>query len=91
MPTKGPIIGIRVYTDGGCKPNPGQGAIGVVITDEDGKILKEHGESIGDSTNNTAEYKALLKGLDLATTHTTEAVEAFSDSRLVVNQVTGAF
>lgn len=68
---------IIIYTDGGARNNPGPAGIGIVIYDEAGEILKEYKEYIGEATNNQAEYKALIKGLELA--------QDYIDSRLCGN------
>ncbi len=52
-----------LYTDGGSRGNPGEAAIGVVICDDKGQALKKYGEGIGETTNNEAEYQALIFGL----------------------------
>ena len=52
-----------LYTDGGSRGNPGPAALGVVIANEKGEILKKYGETIGETTNNEAEYQALILGL----------------------------
>ncbi len=82
---------VKLYTDGCCKGNPGPGGIGVLITDENGDVLEEHCESVGECTNNVAEYRALMKGLDLAAAQTRGTVHVFMDSQLVVKQMTGNF
>jgi len=82
-----------VYTDGGARGNPGPAALGYVIKDERGKTLKEHGEYIGEKTNNEAEYKAVifalkkiksLWGKDKAKK---AEVQVFSDSQLIIRQL----
>ncbi len=80
---------VKVYTDGACRGNPGAGAIGILISDDEGNVLDQHKECIGECTNNVAEYKALKKGLDLAVAHTRNKVEVYSDSKLVVHQMRG--
>lgn len=82
---------ICLYTDGGSKGNPGAGSIAVVICDSNNTILYEYSECIGHSTNNQAEYKALLKGLDLCARYTRRRVTCHSDSELVINQMNGVF
>lgn len=82
---------IYVYTDGGSRGNPGPAAIGVVIFDENRQILQEYNECIGESTNNRAEYKALIKGLELATAHCRKEIVCCLDSELVVRQLTGSY
>ena len=51
------------YTDGGARGNPGPSGIGVYITDDSGLMLKELGQTIGNATNNFAEYYAVMVGL----------------------------
>jgi ribonuclease HI len=58
-----------------------------VIKDEKGNILKEHGELIGETTNNQAEYRALIKGLELAKSFEPEEVNCYLDSELLVKQM----
>lgn len=52
-----------LYTDGGSRGNPGPAGVGAVICNEKGEVLKKYGEAIGDTTNNEAEYQALILGL----------------------------
>ncbi len=82
---------VKVYTDGACRGNPGSGAIGILISDGEGNVLNQYKECIGDCTNNIAEYAALSKGLDLAVKHTRKKVEVYSDSKLVVHQMSGVW
>jgi ribonuclease HI len=85
------ISEIRLYTDGGCRGNPGPGAIGIIILDDQNTELHQHAECIGDCTNNRAEYKALIKGLNLSAQHTRKKVCCFLDSEIVVKQMTGVY
>jgi len=78
---------INLYTDGGARGNPGPAAIGVVIKDEQGKVLKQYSEYLGEKTNNQAEYSALLKGLKLAKDYNPQEIKCFLDSELVVKQM----
>lgn len=80
---------VKVYIDGGCRGNPGPGAIGVLIVDDDGNQLCMEAECIGGTTNNRAEYRALIKGLDLCAKHTRKRVTVYTDSELVVNHMNG--
>jgi ribonuclease HI len=82
---------VIVNVDGGARGNPGPAAIGVVVRDGDGGILEEHGEKIGRATNNVAEYKALLRGIELAAAHGAAELELIGDSELVVRQVEGRY
>jgi ribonuclease HI len=80
---------LTIYTDGGCRGNPGPGAIGILILDDKSNIVKEHKEYIGQTTNNRAEYSAMIKALELAKQHCTNEIICFSDSRLIVKQLSG--
>ncbi|MDP2812566.1 MAG: ribonuclease HI family protein [bacterium] len=76
----------RLYTDGGARGNPGPAAIGGLLYEADKKI-KTFSERIGKTTNNQAEYQALLKGLELALKHGVRELDCFLDSELVVKQL----
>lgn len=78
-----------LHTDGGARGNPGPAGIGVVLRDESGDVIAEIAESIGSTTNNVAEYTALIKGLELAIEKRVTDIEVFMDSKLVVHQVRG--
>ena len=83
---------IYINCDGASRGNPGRSAIGIQIKGEDKKtVLKQHGEYIGKATNNVAEYLAVLKSLDLAKRFTNQNVFVYSDSELVVRQLTGKY
>lgn len=82
---------IYVNCDGGSRKNPGPAAIGVVIWDEEHNKIEEYKECIGDATNNTAEYKAVIKALELCAKHTRNEVHLFTDSELVVKQINGVY
>ena len=82
---------VVVHVDGGARGNPGPAAIGVVISDPDGELLEELGETIGVATNNVAEYRALLKGIERARALDAREIEIVNDSELVARQVTGAY
>jgi ribonuclease HI len=79
-----------VCFDGASRGNPGQAAIGVVVL-KDGLPIREIGETIGRTTNNIAEYRALLRGLDEAAALGARTVRICSDSELVVRQLTGRY
>lgn len=82
---------VKVFIDGGSKGNPGPAAIGVVFTNVKGETLHEISRRIGDATNNVAEYTALITALKaLADSGVGEAF-FFSDSELLVRQVTGVY
>lgn len=83
-----------VFTDGGSRGNPGPAAIGVVIKDEKGKILTQFGKRIGETTNNVAEYSAVigaLKWIGERRKFFGSRINFFLDSSLVVNQLNGLF
>lgn len=82
---------VTVHVDGGARGNPGPAAIGVVVSDGDGGVLDEVGERIGVATNNVAEYKALLRGIELAAALGAREVELVNDSELIAKQLTGAY
>lgn len=80
-----------IYTDGASKGNPGDAGIGVIITAEDGSVLKEIGEYIGKTTNNVAEYSALVRGLEEAIKLGATSVELSTDSELMARQLAGIY
>jgi ribonuclease HI len=80
---------VIVNVDGGSRGNPGPAAIAAVVTDPSGEVLAERAEMIGEATNNVAEYRALLLGIDLAKQLGADDVEFVGDSMLIVEQVRG--
>ena len=80
-----------VHVDGGARGNPGPAAVGVVVSTPDGEVLDEIGEVIGVATNNVAEYRGLLLGLERARTLGATEVEVVNDSELVARQVKGDY
>jgi len=76
-----------IYSDGGARGNPGPAAIGVVIKDEKNNLIQEISKTIGETTNNQAEYQALLAGLEAVKKLGAEEVDCFLDSELVVKQL----
>jgi ribonuclease HI len=82
---------VVVNVDGGARGNPGPAAIAAVIQDDGGEVLVEHGERIGRATNNVAEYKALLLGIERAAALGASELELVGDSELVVKQVKGEY
>ena len=79
----------RLHTDGGARGNPGPAGIGVVLEDENGEVVAEIANGIGSTTNNVAEYEALIAGLELALSRAFTEIDVFMDSELVVSQVKG--
>lgn len=83
---------LHLFTDGGSRGNPGQAAIGVVLVDpQQGVTLKEHAERIGIETNNVAEYRALVEGLQLALKYQPNRLICHLDSELIVKQLNGEY
>ena len=80
-----------VNVDGGSRGNPGPAAVGVVVQDADGGVLEEVGERIGDATNNVAEYRAVLLGIERALALGATELELIGDSELIVRQVRGEY
>jgi ribonuclease HI len=81
----------RLSTDGGARGNPGPAAYGYVLEAEDGTVLDARGEAIGVATNNVAEYRALIAGLQRAVELAVGELEVVSDSELLVKQMTGEY
>jgi ribonuclease HI len=77
--------------DGGARGNPGPAAVGAVVSAPDGTPLAEQGEYIGETTNNVAEYRAVLLGLRLARELGAREVEVVNDSELVARQINGVY
>jgi ribonuclease HI len=82
---------LTVNVDGGARGNPGPAAVGVVLRDGGGTVVASLGEAIGRATNNVAEYRALLRGIELAREHGATELELIGDSELVVRQVEGRY
>lgn len=89
--TRGTVRRVVIEADGGSRGNPGPAAYGAVLKDADtGEVLAEDGSTIGEATNNVAEYAGLIAGLKLAEEFTPEAdIEVRMDSKLVVEQMSG--
>lgn len=82
---------VRAHIDGAARGNPGPAGAGVFIEAEDDRPAEELFESLGKTTNNVAEYRALLLALRRAKEMEADAVEILSDSLLLVQQVNGIF
>lgn len=78
---------IIIHSDGGARGNPGPAGIGAILHNEDGKVLAELSQYIGISTNNQAEYRALIIGLEKAAQLKASSVHCFLDSELIVKQI----
>ena len=81
----------RLFTDGGARGNPGPAASAYVLETLDGEQLAANGEAIGVATNNVAEYRALLAGLERARDLGVTELEVVSDSELMVKQMLGEY
>jgi ribonuclease HI len=80
-----------VHVDGGARGNPGPAAAACVISTPAGEVVGEHAELLGEVTNNVAEYRALLLGLEWARELGVTDVEVVNDSELIAKQVNGAY
>lgn len=84
-------MNLTLHTDGGARGNPGPAAIGIVIKDSKGKTIYESGRFIGITTNNDAEYTALVDGLNACIEKTKDKVTCYLDSELIVKQLNGEY
>ena len=82
---------MKVNVDGGARGNPGPAAIAAVATDDQGEVLRAESETIGIATNNVAEYRALILGINLAAELGADEVELIGDSELIVRQIEGRY
>ncbi len=82
---------VIVHVDGGARGNPGPAAAACVITSPAGEVLGEHAQLLGTATNNVAEYRALLLGLEQARELGASEVEVIGDSELIAKQVQGIY
>ncbi len=82
---------LKINADGGSRGNPGSAGAGVVIRQDDGKIVFAGGFYLGSQTNNVAEYTGLLKGLQLARQLEATELDIYLDSELIVRQINGIY
>ncbi|TMK99620.1 MAG: ribonuclease HI family protein [Actinobacteria bacterium] len=82
---------VIVHVDGGARGNPGPAAAASVISASDGELLDEHAQLLGTATNNVAEYRALLLGLERARAIGADEVEVIGDSELIAKQLQGTY
>jgi ribonuclease HI len=82
---------VIVHVDGGARGNPGPAAAACVISSPKGEVLGEHALLLGSVTNNVAEYRALLLGLEQARELGASEVEVIGDSELIAKQVRGIY
>jgi ribonuclease HI len=84
-------VKLVVHVDGGARGNPGPAAAAAVVSTPGGEVLDEAHEVLGVTTNNVAEYRGLLLGLERARALGATEVEVVNDSELVAKQVNGAY
>jgi ribonuclease HI len=84
-------VKLVVNVDGGARGNPGPAAAAAVATTTDGDVVGERNAYLGEATNNVAEYRALLLGLELARELGADEVEVVNDSELVARQIGGEY
>jgi ribonuclease HI len=84
-------VRVIVHVDGGARGNPGPAAAAAVVSDSEGQVLDEAAEVLGVATNNVAEYRGLLLGLQRAQQLGATEVEVVNDSELVAKQVNGEY
>lgn len=82
---------LLVNVDGGARGNPGPAAVAAIATSTEGEVLGERNAYIGEATNNVAEYRALIAGLEAAVRLGARSVRVVMDSELVVRQMTGEY
>ena len=82
---------VVVHVDGGARGNPGPAAAAAVISSPDGEVLDEAAVTLGRATNNVAEYRGLLLGLERARAVGATEVDVINDSELIAHQVTGRY
>ncbi len=82
---------VTLVTDGASRGNPGPASVAYAIYREGEGVVEEHAETIGQATNNEAEYRALIAGLEAAARHTGGIVKHVSDSELIVKQLEGLY
>jgi ribonuclease HI len=84
-------VKLVVHVDGGARGNPGPAAAAAVISTSEGEVLDEAHELLGVASNNVAEYRGLLLGLQRARDLGADEVEVVNDSELVAKQVNGVY
>jgi ribonuclease HI len=91
MTQPGGALEVVVYVDGGARGNPGPAAAAAVTFSKEGELLDEASRFLGSATNNVAEYRALLLGLERASALGASNVSVINDSELVAKQVKGVY
>ena len=86
-----PFKQLYIYTDGASRGNPGEAGAGIIIFNENSKIIKKIKKYLGNTTNNVAEYLALIIALQEALKLKGDIIHLFSDSELIVRQIKGIY
>ena len=81
----------KLFTDGGSRGNPGKAAAGIVLYDDNGKVIDTKGMYLGVTTNNIAEYKGIILGLETAIKNNIKKIDCFMDSELIIKQLNGQY
>jgi ribonuclease HI len=84
-------MNLKIYADGASRGNPGPAGIGLVILDESGQVIEEYSRYLGETTNNVAEYQALINALTIAKKYVPCSIDIYMDSELVVKQMQGLY
>ncbi len=79
------------YVDGAARGNPGPAGIGIVIADGSGSVVKEIAEPLGRTTNNVAEYTAMIRALEEARSLSCSSIRVYTDSELMARQLNGIY
>ncbi len=82
---------LSLFTDGACRGNPGQGGAGAVLVGRNGEVIDTAKKFLGHCTNNIAEYRALILGLETALERGAPAISIYLDSELLVRQIQGIY
>jgi ribonuclease HI/probable phosphoglycerate mutase len=82
---------LSLFTDGACRGNPGQGGAGALLLGGNGEVVGTAKKYLGHCTNNIAEYRALILGLETALERGTSVISIYLDSELLVRQIQGIY
>jgi ribonuclease HI len=82
---------VVIYTDGASRGNPGPASIGIYVINSNGEEVYQRAETLGEQTNNFAEYMAVVRSMEIAQIHNVTKITFKSDSQLLVRQMTGIY
>lgn len=82
---------LKISTDGASRGNPGAAACSYIIKDENGTLIESYVEFLGETTNNVAEYTAIIRALTKAHLYSDPYLTIYSDSQLAIRQITGLY